>query len=187
VRKCRHCRAEIPQKKQRDRFQAAGFCSLGHMAEHGKAKARQQKEQAWRKEKAERKKKLRTKSGAAKAAQKAFNAWVRLRDRDFPCVSCGRHHQGKYNAGHYRSVGAAPELRFEPLNVHKQCEPCNSHLSGNIVEYRIELARRIGQKNLDWLEGPHEPARHTIEQLDEIAAHYRAECRRMERDSVNKT
>ena len=41
-----------------------------------------------------------------KRAQDAINAYIRARDRDLPCISCNRHHTGKYDAGHYRSVGA---------------------------------------------------------------------------------
>jgi hypothetical protein len=182
ARKCTYCRAEIPAKKDSDRWQAAGFCNVDHMAQHGLAKARQAKERAAKADIKRRKEKLRTKSDAAKTAQAAFNRWVRIRDSELPCVSCGRFHEGQWHAGHYRSVSAAPELRFEPLNVHKQCMPCNAHKSGNIVEYRIELAKRIGIKMLEWLEGPHEPKRYTIEELDEIAAHYRAKCREIERE-----
>ena len=182
ARKCRYCRSEIPPKKESDRWQSAGFCNLDHMAEHGKAKARQQKERAWRKEKAVRKERIKTKSDHAKEAQQAFNAWVRERDADQPCISCGRHHQGQYHAGHYRSVGAAPELRFEPMNVHKQCAPCNNHLSGNAIEYRIGLVEKIGKDAVEWLEGPHEPARYTIEDLKEIKAKYRRKLRELKRN-----
>ncbi|MBD1555257.1 recombination protein NinG, partial [Pseudomonas typographi] len=112
-------------------------------------------------------------------AQQAFNEWIRLRDAALPCISCGRHHEGQYHAGHYRTVGANPELRFEPFNVHKQCAPCNNHKSGDIVNYRINLVLRIGAGRVEWLEGPHEPQRYTVEQLKEIKAHYRAEIKKL--------
>ncbi|WP_206082060.1 recombination protein NinG, partial [Pseudomonas viridiflava] len=91
-----------------------------------------------------------------------------------PCVSCGRHHEGKYDAVHYRTVGSNPALRFEPMNCHRQCSPCNTQLSGNIVNYRIELVRRIGITNVEWLEGHHEPQKYTIEELKALTAKYRA-------------
>lgn len=117
---------------------------------------------------------IRPKGDYMREAQVAFNAWVRERDRLLPCISCGRYHQGKYDAGHYRTVGSNPALRFEPLNCHKQCVPCNQHKSGNIVEYRINLVQRIGADAVAWLEGPHEPKKYTIEDLQQIKAHYRA-------------
>lgn len=127
--------------------------------------------------------KVKTKADHAKEAQQAFNEFIRLRDADLPCVSCGRHHEGQYHAGHYRTVASAPELRFEPLNVAKQCAPCNNHKSGNIVNYRIELRKRIGQDMLDWLEGPHEAKRYTIDDLKAIKDHYRAKVREMKKST----
>ena len=127
------------------------------------------------------KERIKTKADHAREAQQAINEWVRLRDADKPCISCGRHHQGQYHAGHYRTVGSNPELRFEPLNIHKQCAPCNNHKSGDIVNYRISLIQRIGQEAVDWLEGPHEPKRYTIEQLQAIKADYRAKARELKR------
>lgn len=96
-------------------------------------------------------------------------------------MSCGRHHDGQYHAGHYRTVAASPELRFEPLNVHKQCAPCNNHKSGDIVNYRIELVKRIGAEAVEWLEGPHEPKKYTVEQLKAMTAEYRAKTRELKR------
>lgn len=123
--------------------------------------------------------KLKTRADYLKDAQQAFNTWVRERDHGLPCISCGRMHQGKWDAGHYLSVGAHPELRFEPANVHRQCSPCNTHLSGNIPEYRKGLLQRIGAELVDWLEGPHEPRHYTVEELQALTAHYRAEARKL--------
>lgn len=125
--------------------------------------------------------KVKTRAEHLKEAQAAFNAWVRERDRDLPCISCGRHHQGQYHAGHYRSVGSSPALRFEELNVHKQCAPCNNHKSGNAIEYRLGLVRKIGAELVEWLEGPHPAKRYSIEDLQGIKAHYRALFRDLKR------
>lgn len=128
-----------------------------------------------------RKEKLKSRADHAKDTQQAFNEWVRLRDADLPCVSCGRHHDGQYHAGHYRTVAANPAIRFEPLNVHKQCAPCNNHKSGDIVNYRIELVKRIGAEAVEWLEGPHEPKKYTVEQLKAMTAEYRAKTKELKR------
>lgn len=130
-----------------------------------------------RKQDAVRREKLKTRSDYIKEAQRAFNAWIKARDAALPCVSCGRHHTGAYHAGHYLSVGARPELRFEPLNVWKQCAPCNTYLSGNLVLYRQELIRRIGIDKVEWLEGPHETPKQTAEDLQQMAKRYRALAR----------
>ena len=128
-----------------------------------------------------RKEKLKSRADHLKDTQHAFNAWVRARDAALPCVSCGRHHEGQYHAGHYRTVGASPELRFEPLNAWKQCAPCNNHLSGNLINYRISLLQRIGEEKVAWLEGPHEAKKYTIEQLKAMTAEYRAKTRELKR------
>jgi hypothetical protein len=131
-----------------------------------------------------RKEKLKSRAERMREAQAAFNEWVRLRDSDRPCVSCGRHHEGQYHAGHYRSVGANPELRFEPLNVWKQCAPCNTHLSGNLVNYRLSLLQLIGPEKVDWLEGPHPASKHTVEEIKTIKAEYRAKTRELKKEAA---
>lgn len=116
----------------------------------------------------------------AKAAQKAFNAFIRARDTGQPCISCQRHHGGQYHAGHYKTAGGNPELKFEELNCHLQCAPCNNHLSGNIGEYRINLLDKIGAKNVDWLEGPHELKKYTASDYKEIESHYKNKLKDLE-------
>lgn len=126
-----------------------------------------------------RKEQLKSRADHLKEAQQAFNEYIRLRDAEKPCISCDRHHKGKYDAGHYRSVGACPELRFDEDNVHKQCSPCNTQLSGNILEYRIRLIQRIGADRVERLEGPHAPLKLEIEEIKAIKAHYRAKVREL--------
>jgi hypothetical protein len=106
-------------------------------------------------------------------AQAAVNAYIRERDRADNCISCGRWHDGQWHAGHYLSVGARPELRFHPDNIHKQCAPCNDKKSGNIAEYRPRLIEKIGIERVEWLEGPHEAAHYTREDCQRIEAEYK--------------
>lgn len=114
-----------------------------------------------------------------KEAQKAFNAYIRARDDKEPCISCQRFHEGQYHAGHYLTRGANPELRFEELNCHKQCAPCNNHLSGNIANYRINLVKKIGQEKVDWLEGPHQIKKYSCGDLKEIEIKYKKKIKEM--------
>ncbi len=136
----------------------------------------------------ERREKLKTRREHMAEAQAAFNAYIRERDAGLPCISCDSSPSdhdlitgSRWDAGHYRSVGACPELRFEPLNVHRQCVKCNRNLSGNAVEYRIRLVKRIGADQVDWLEGPHKPQRLTIEDLQAIKALYRQKLKDLRR------
>ncbi|UVL53970.1 recombination protein NinG [Pseudomonas sp. B21-035] len=133
-----------------------------------------------------RKEKLKTRGDYMREAQAEFNTYIRLRDQHLPCISCDSlpsDHDlitgSRWDAGHYRSVGACPELRFEPLNVHRQCVKCNRNLSGNAVEYRIRLVQRIGADRVAWLEGPHQACKHTIDDLKAIKAEYRAKIKQL--------
>ena len=80
-------------------------------------------------------------------AQKTFNEFIRLRDKDLPCVSCDRPHDwhGQFHCGHFKTTAARPDLRFNEDNTAKQCSICNNYLSGNLVNYRFELIKRIGE------------------------------------------
>jgi len=136
---------------------------------------------ATRKAYREQKEKLKTRADHLKEAQREFNAYIRERDKDLPCISCQRYHQGQWHAGHYRTTRAAPELRFHENNVHKQCSVCNNHKSGNIVDYRINLIQKIGIRNVEHLEGPHEPKKYTIEELKAIKKMYREKTKTLQR------
>lgn len=174
VKKCRNpaCRSVFtPARSMQTVCTMACALALTDAKKNREAKERRKTE---RLEHREAKERIKSKGDYAKEAQAAFNAYIRIRDERLPCVSCGRHHQGQWHAGHYRTVAGSPELRFEQLNVHKQCAPCNNHKSGDIVNYRAELLRRIGAEAVEWLEGPHEPKRYTIDDLKAIKAMYRA-------------
>ena len=127
------------------------------------------------------KERIKTKADYLRDAQQAFNTFIRERDAGNPCISCGRHHQGQYHAGHYQSVGAHPEMRFDEKNCYLQCAPCNNHLSGNIIEYRKTLLSQYGQSLLDYLEGAHKPKHYTIDDIKEITKKYRAKTRELKK------
>lgn len=128
--------------------------------------------------------KAKTRGTHLKELQAAFNAWIRARDAGHACISCGRFHQGQLHAGHYRSVGSEPSLRFEPDNVHLQCQPCNTHLSGNLIPYRANLIKKVGLERVEWIEGPHEPKKYTLPEIQEMKAFYRAEVRRLKKEAA---
>jgi len=135
-----------------------------------------------------RKEKLKTRADHLREAQAAVNEYVRLRDAHLPCISCDSTPNdndlmtgSRWDAGHYRSVGACPELRFEPLNIHRQCVKCNRNLSGNAVEYRIRLVLRIGAEKVAWLEGLHPACKYTVEEIKAIKAKYRAKTRELKK------
>ncbi len=134
----------------------------------------------------ERREKLKTKGEHLREAQQAFNAYIRERDRlaGYACISSDRPLDWNGNAvdaGHYRSTGAAPHLRFDENNCHAQSKHDNRYLSGNVADYRLGLIQRIGLAAVEALEADQEPRRYTIEDLQAIKALYRQKLRDLKR------
>ena len=123
---------------------------------------------------------LKTRADWLREAERAVNAYVRARDAGIPCISCGRMHEGQWHAGHYRSKGSAPHLRFDAeRNIFRQCAPCNTYLSGNLINYRAGLIAKIGLQAVEELEADQEPRKYSIAELKEIKAHYIAKLKQL--------
>ncbi|WP_286913256.1 MULTISPECIES: recombination protein NinG [unclassified Pseudomonas] len=133
-----------------------------------------------------RREKLKSKGDHLREAQQAFNAYIRERDRlaGYRCISSGRALDWNGNAvdaGHYRSTGAAPHLRFDENNCHAQSKHDNRYLSGNVADYRIGLIERIGLEAVEALERDHSVRRYTIADLQAIKALYRQKLKDLRR------
>lgn len=137
-------------------------------------KLKRQKE--WQKEKKERKEKLMSHSDWLQVLQVTFNAFIRERDKGKPCISCGTL-KGQFHAGHYRSVGGFPELRFNENNVHIQCATCNNFLSGNLIEYRKGLIEKIGIEKVEDLENFNQSNKMTILEIKEKISFYKSKIK----------
>jgi len=129
---------------------------------------------------------MRTLPQLIKAAQSAFNAYIRARDAGKECISCSNPLPreaigGAFDCGHYRSIGSAPHLRFDERNAHGQCKHCNRYLSGNHVEYRKRLAMRIGADALEALESDKCVKKYSKDELSVMAAEYRRMAREVKR------
>lgn len=181
-RKCIHCKDYKPALNGLQ-TPVGYFCSYEHAQAYSLSKtahkrtkeAREQKKKE-RQERKARKEKLKDRKWYEKKAQKVFNAWIRERDKDQPCISCQIYKNSKINAGHYRTTKAAPHLRFNEGNCHLQCEQCNTYLSGNIGEYRINLIKKIGIEEVERIENDHTIKKWTIEELKEIINKYKMRC-----------
>lgn len=178
-KKCRNTECRREYLSERPMQTACSIPCAMAIARKQRERAQAEKAKRERAETRAAKEKIKRRADYLADAQAAFNGFIRERDHYEPCISCGRHHQGQWHAGHYRTVGSHPELRFSEANCHKQCAPCNNHKSGNVVEYRINLVRKIGADAVAWLEGPHDPRHYTIEELVELTRHYRAKKREL--------
>lgn len=143
--------------------------------------ARDIKAKRERKEKAERKAKLKTLRDWLDDAQNIVNKYIRLRDADKPCISCGTTADVQYAAGHYRSRGSASHLRFNHDNLHKQCNRhCNMALSGNQRNYRTGLIARIGLERVEALENDNTPHKWTIDEAKAVIAQHKQLVKQLE-------
>ena len=171
MRRCKQCKTEIASAAKSITFVAKkGFCGIDCASTWAAGMAVKQRMKAHKQETKERRERIKTKTDYAQEAQKAVNAYVRLRDENKPCISCQRYHSGQYHAGHYRTVKAAPQHRFNVLQIRKQCAPCNTRLSGNITEYRINLCKIIGADRVERIENDNKTVRYSVDYLKRLRA-----------------
>ncbi len=174
---------------------AGFFCSISHAQQwaSGKAKAKQQKQA--RAKHRDDKQRIKTVSDVNKETQPIFNAFIRERDYFEGCISCDKSREsieqaqawktgGAWDAGHYRSRGAAKHLRYNPWNCHKQCKSCNggsgkyakkNHTVGQM--YTEKLTQKIGADRVEQLHNDNAARSFTKDELLRIKALYSRKTR----------
>lgn len=187
--RCAICRSDFTKRSMTHKT-----CSPDCAEQYGREKARQLAEKQKRKEaKAERisirerREALKTKRDYIKEAQIVFNSYIRERDKDQLCICCDKplgsgDLGGRFDAGHYRSVGSAPHLRFDERNVHGQRKVCNRYGSGRAVDYRLGLIKRIGLEAVESLEADQSSKHYTIERLKALKIHFRNKLKELKGD-----
>jgi hypothetical protein len=190
---CATCQAEFAKQRMGQRVCSPICASRLVQADKKQAKERAKLDRALDKAKREG---MKTVKQLKAVAQDAFNDWIRARDVDQPCISCGETNPpmkpgGQWDAGHFLGRGAFPELAFDEDNCHKQCKSCNggsgkfAHKARTVAQqYEANLIERIGQDRVDRLKGPHEvlPLKH--EHLRQIATIYRAKLRELKKGNA---
>lgn len=149
LKKCAVCGSEfMPYRSTQKVCGTSCAISLGH------SNIQKQNAKAWQKEKKIRKEGLKTHKDYLKDLEKVVNEFIRVRDKDKPCVSCGSA-AGSYtmSAGHYFPVGSYGNVRFDEDNIHGQCWfNCNKNKHGNLAEYTLRLPNRIGKDRFEQLQ-----------------------------------
>ena len=170
-RKCVQCKEKFtPQNNTQ--VVCSVFCSIEFM--------KSKKANDWQKEKKVLKEKLMTKSDYLNICQKVFNTYIRTRDKDNNCISCNKKLVGKYDAGHFFSVGAYPNLRFNENNVFGQCVHCNRDKHGNVKEYDLRLQNILSKEDYNQLlNDRNKPALLGIEDVKELIAIYRVKTKEL--------
>jgi len=150
--RCKSCKTKFEPKFFLQKFCLGTEQCKVDATMFGIAEVKKKSERDWQKEKKVLKEKLKTHKDYLKELQIVFNTYIRLRDINKGCISCGRSLVGvKFDAGHFYSVGGNPALRFNENNVHGQCVHCNRDKHGNLLEYAERLPERIGQIRFDVL------------------------------------
>lgn len=166
--RCKNCRKKFEPKRFLQKTCEDVKCAIAYSKKLEKEK--------WRKEKKVLKAGLKRKQDWEKELEKEFNKFIRIRDKEQPCISCDAP-AGTYKltAGHFYPAGSYKNLRFNENNCHSQCWwNCNSNKSGNLLEYRPRLIKKIGQEAVDEIDRLRNiPAKYTIPELQEMIKHYK--------------
>ena len=167
--KCKNCK-DIFEPKQFNRK----YCTKDDCNNLYFEFLKSEQKRKWNKEKKVKKENLQTVQELLKLAQVVFNKWIRQRDKDELCISCNKPVLKKANASHYYSSGGHKNVTFDPDNVHKSCEFCNTFLHGNLIPYRTNLIERIGLKRYEALESKANiTKKFTREELRELITEYK--------------
>ena len=200
-KRCRSCRREFTPSNSLTKV-CSTKCALELVWQKNEQilnRAIKSQQKVIRQARRERKLKLKRRQDWIKDLQVVFNKFIRLRDRGENCISCGKSEQElkiknpiSMVCGHYLSVGSHPELRVTEFNANLQCTRCNGgagkygQFNGKGItvtnQYRINLIAKIGQKNVDVLEGPHKPLKIDINQIKTLIAVYKLKIKQLEVD-----
>lgn len=181
-RKCTVCKDKFKQVRAMQ-----SVCSPACAGIQGRRNTEKQKAVAIRADRAATKtalEKFKTKGEWVADVQRVFNAYIRERDRDQPCICCGKHFDekdpltgGQWDAGHYISRGHAAHLRFVEDNVHKQLKGHNRPGGTTRAAFRAGMIERIGMARVEALEADNTPRHYTIEDLKRMKTEYAAKLK----------
>lgn len=182
TRKCKQCKA-VFQKVTPLHCLCSGACAITHM----NAQAEKRGAADALKSRKETKQKLAAMKGVntlIKEAQTAFNAFIRYRDKDLLCICCDKPYGtnatgGDFDAGHYRSRGAAGHLRFNEDNCFGQRKYCNTYQSGNVQGARQGMIKRIGLARVEAIESNNESHKWGREELIVIKETYKIKLKEL--------
>lgn len=157
-------------------------CAIGFVQD----KEEKKKAQEWRKERTKMIEGLKSLTDLENEAKAEFQLFVRLRDKDLPCISCGKMNCKDWAGGHYFPAGQYSGMIFDEENCHKQCNTfCNCNLSGNLHEYRKGLIQRFGHLFVQKLEERamlNRKRKYTRDELIELKLYYKAKIKELRKN-----
>lgn len=179
-KKCKN--KDCPKRFDQKRF-GQEVCDMDCAIEYNKQKSAAKVKKENREYKKEIKKNHKTWSSYVKDVEIVFNAFIRERDKNLPCISCDAL-EGTYKltAGHFYPT-TYQYLRFNEDNVHGQCWfNCNKNKHGNVNEYRIRLIEKIGLPRVEQLDKDRvKKLDLTIPELIELKVNYKEKLRKLKK------
>lgn len=142
TKKCCGCKQRFPSE-QMIKLPAGNFHSMECAIEYGRNKAYKNKTKEMK-----AKYKPKPKASIKDEAQKAFNEYVRYRDKDQPCINTNQPvawDGNESDAAHFISRAANNAMRFDLRNVHKATKASNKEQEKYIHDYRENLKERLGE------------------------------------------
>jgi hypothetical protein len=184
MKPCIHCGK--PFEPQYTAMQIA--CTL-RCARSYAVKQRQDKDRAEKVRTRERKQAAKRLPDLIAEAQTSFNAYIRARDADLPCICCGKPFEpnkpgGSMDAGHYLARSIAPQHRFTEDNVFGQRKNCNRPGGTTRAKFRAGVIERIGLERVEAVEAETAVKKWTREELIAIRDTYRAKTKELKKETA---
>ena len=170
LKKCKICKQEFEPK---NKFQLV--CSYTCANKYAKLHLKKEAENKWKQEKKVLKEKVKTITQLRNEVRVVFQKYIRMRDANECCISCGASVSKIWDASHFYPATPFTGLIFDEQNVHKSCRYCNTYLHGNLIAYGLGLIKRYGieyklQLDNKALQGRYK--KYTREELNEIKSIY---------------
>ena len=150
--RCQHCRIKFEKKWFKQPFCLLNDECITASIEFAKGEIEKAKAKAWKGKKESLREQTKKITEYESEAKKAFQLWIRQRDKDYPCISCGVKNTELWDGGHFFKAELFSGLIFNEMNCHKQCRKCNRFLNGNELQYRKGLIERYGESFVSELE-----------------------------------
>lgn len=174
-KKCKNCKKDYTPSNPLQ-YICSVQCAVQYAAKRKELKAKEERKEA--------KESLLTKQDYIKILQGVFNHYIRLRDKDEPCISCGCDMTNrKGDASHFFPT-TYQYLRFNEDNVHLACVTCNRYKHGNIQEYAPRLEKKIGferMQNLYYTK--HHRFELGIPELKQLITEYKQKVKTLKNDN----
>ena len=171
--RCKHCKEKFDPRHFNQKYCFKSEC-VKEWVEKSKA-------ENWRKLKKRLKSELETTQSLIKKCQTYCNKYIRLRDKNRPCISCGSKLGKVYDAGHFWSAGGFYSVRFDLDNIAGQCRKCNRYLHGNLIGYQEGLINRIGKDRFNQLkQRAYEQRKYSRDELREMIEWFKGEIKRLQ-------